>query len=152
MGVILGKGMAKGVYVLLIFLPEGKRIGVGKLGQFDFPRGYYVYVGSGLNNLNQRVERHRSRTKKLHWHIDYLLAHAELVDVWLCHTEDRLECRLNEDISRIEGAEVVAGGFGSSDCGCRTHLWRMGMWPPDERIGEGRDRFAQRMEACRPGS
>lgn len=33
------------------------------------------------------------------------------------------ECGLNLAISQKEGAEVVAKGFGSSDCNCPSHLY-----------------------------
>jgi uncharacterized protein YdeI (YjbR/CyaY-like superfamily) len=41
--------------VLVIFLPRAKMIRVGALGAFRFPRGYYVYIGSALNELSARV-------------------------------------------------------------------------------------------------
>ena len=43
----------------------------------SFKKGCYGYMGSALNGLEQRVRRHLSTQKKLHWHVDYLLASCE---------------------------------------------------------------------------
>jgi len=107
------------VYQLDIVLAADARIAVGRLGEFLFPAGRYVYTGSARRNLDARVRRHLSRDKKLRWHIDYLLAaeQAEVVGVRLF--EDG-ECAVNQ---ATEGV-VVAPGFGASDCrsGCGSHL------------------------------
>ena len=63
----------KGTYCLLIKIEKPSNIKVGKLGLISFRRGYYVYVGSALNNLEKRINRHLKAKKKKFWHIDYLL-------------------------------------------------------------------------------
>lgn len=107
------------VYQLDIVLAADARIAVGRLGEFLFPAGRYVYTGSARRNLDARVRRHLSRDKKLRWHIDYLLAaeQAEVVGVRLF--EDG-ECAVN----RVTEGVVVAPGFGASDCrsSCGSHL------------------------------
>ncbi len=47
---------------------------VGKLGEFFFPQGVYLYSGSarGLGGLSSRLQRHLLGSSKKHWHIDYL--------------------------------------------------------------------------------
>ena len=72
---------SKGTYALVLHLECTEEITVGKLGMFTFPAGYYLYVGSALGpgGLEARLARHRRRGKKLRWHIDYLLEHAQLV-------------------------------------------------------------------------
>ncbi len=109
-------------YQLLIEIAAPVRVVVGRLGCFDFPAGHYVYTGSARRNFAARVNRHLSPIKKMHWHIDYLLA-AEGVTVRevLCHTQT--ECVLNQ---QTEG-QIVVPGFGSSDChaGCGSHLKRL---------------------------
>lgn len=111
--------MSKGVYCLLIRLKSAKKIKVGKLGVFEFPQGYYIYTGSALNNLNARIARHFSKIKKKHWHIDYLLASAEIVDFFV---SQKKECELNRKIFKIQTAQMVVKKFGSSDCRCSSHL------------------------------
>jgi Uri superfamily endonuclease len=113
--------VVKGVYLLVINLKKNSKIKIGKLGKIAFPKGFYVYVGSALNNLQARVARHLSSKKKLRWHIDYLLAspNAEVEMVITRQTEKRIECEVNEIIQKF-GKPVEK--FGSSDCKCKSHL------------------------------
>ena len=98
------------------------QVRVGRLGAFDFPAGRYSYTGSALRNFEARVSRHLSSTKKMHWHIDYLLA-APGVRVREVRRYDEAECTVNQ---RIVG-ELTVAGFGASDCrsGCGSHLKRL---------------------------
>jgi sugar fermentation stimulation protein A len=114
-----------GVYQLYLRLRTRVRIQIGRLGAFEFPVGSYVYTGSALNGLERRIARHRRREKRLHWHIDYLLAHAEIERVLVFPTRERLECELNQRTMTEGGGQVVVPGFGSSDCRCKTHLLRI---------------------------
>ena len=106
-------------YQLVIRISRMIRIQVGRLGQFGFPAGRYVYTGSARRGLDARIRRHLSRAKRPHWHIDYLLAMhgVRITDV---STTDEPECTANQ---RTSGA-IVVQGFGSSDCtsDCRSHL------------------------------
>ena len=113
--------MNKGAYILLQRLPARVRLEIGRLGEIDFPKGYYAYVGSALNNLEKRIARHRLIEKPRHWHIDYLRPHARWIAAWRFESRDRLECRLNNRLMNSpEGRPVPR--FGSSDCKCRSHL------------------------------
>lgn len=109
-------------YQLLIEVAEPVRVGIGRLGVFDFPAGSYVYTGSALRNFEARVRRHCSTVKKMHWHIDYLLA-APGVRVHDVLRHDEPECLVNQ---RTAG-EIPVPGFGASDCrqGCGSHLKRL---------------------------
>ena len=114
--------MDGGIYNLIINLQSDTFIHVGKLGGFLFKKGYYVYTGSARKGLKARIERHARKEKTLHWHIDYLLNSATILDTKI-HTQGSLtECGVNERIFQIEGAEILAPGFGSSDCNCVSHL------------------------------
>jgi Uri superfamily endonuclease len=110
----------KGSYVLLIRVGSRKEIRVGKLGVLNFRPGFYAYVGSALNNLDKRIGRHLGSTKKMHWHIDYLLEKAEITEVFRIESPERLECGIAGKVS--ERLEPVPG-FGCSDCGCGSHLF-----------------------------
>ena len=48
-------------------LKEGK-IRIGSLGKITFKKGFYAYVGSAMNNLEKRVQRHL-RKKKNFYHL-----------------------------------------------------------------------------------
>jgi len=115
-----------GAYCLLIRFRRRQRLRVGRLGVFDFPAGFYVYCGSALGGLAARLRRHVRKAKRLHWHIDYLLASpaARIVETRTYPSERRLECVLARAVLATPGARVAAPGFGSSDCraGCPAHL------------------------------
>jgi len=143
-----------GTYALLVKLDKQERITIGKLGTFNFPAGYYLYVGSALGpgGLRARLARHlhsresSSRSKpgqtgqKLHWHIDYLLQRAQLVEVWSVASAERLECKWGQVARRLSGAQVPVQGFGSSDCRCPAHLIYFSARP-------SRQRFEQTLQA-----
>lgn len=109
-------------YQLLIEVTDTLQVRIGSLGLLEFPAGYYVYTGSALRNFEARVNRHLSKSKKLHWHIDYLLA-APGVEVREVRRLTERECVVNQ---RIAGG-IVAMRFGASDChsGCGSHLKRV---------------------------
>jgi len=114
----------KGTYALVLHLECGKEISIGKLGTFTFLAGYYLYVGSALGpgGLEARLTRHHRRDKKLRWHIDYLLEHVQLVEVWSAASTDRMECLWVQVAQELPGSEIPVPGFGSSDCRCPSHL------------------------------
>ncbi|MBM4038014.1 MAG: GIY-YIG nuclease family protein [Planctomycetes bacterium] len=115
-----------GAYCLVIRLEVDSVVEVGRLGRFRFAKGYYVYCGSAMNGLATRIARHQRRAKKLHWHIDHLLAlpAARLLASVPYPSTRRQECVLNQALQRRRGAMVPVAGFGSSDCanGCPAHL------------------------------
>ena len=111
-----------GVYHLILRLPEARALRIGRLGRFTFPAGCYVYTGSAMNGLERRLHRHRRHCKRLWWHIDHLLRAAELEGTVVIPTRRKIECGCNRQVLALPGAEVIAPGFGSSDCRCRTHL------------------------------
>jgi Uri superfamily endonuclease len=95
------------------------RIVAGALGSCNFSPGEYTYTGSARRNLEARVARHLSGTKKLRWHIDYLLIHPD-VEVISVETSPLPECHWNQ---QLQGS-IPVPGFGASDCRnhCGSHL------------------------------
>ncbi len=57
------KNPLRGVYCLIINLKEKSTIQVGKKGKINFEDGCYVYVGSALNSLTARINRHLGRRR-----------------------------------------------------------------------------------------
>ena len=111
--------MAYTTYQLHIDLSQSCTIEIGKLGEYRFPAGRYIYTGSAKRNFEARVSRHLRADKKLRWHIDYLLAssHVSVIEV----VRSRLpECVLNQSVQ----GTILVKGFGASDCvaGCGSHL------------------------------
>ncbi len=106
-------------YQLLIGLTAPQRIRIGRLGEFDFPAGRYVYTGSARRCLKARIARHLSASKKLHWHIDFLLA-AQAAQVLEVQRFQEDECWVN----RRTPGRILIPGFGAGDCRarCVSHL------------------------------
>jgi Uri superfamily endonuclease len=110
----------KGSYILLTELAAEENVLIGKLGYIFFPKAFYAYVGSAMNGLEARLARHLRKEKELHWHIDYLLKEAKLLEIILCPSEQRIECFLAQALAK-EFQSIP--GFGSSDCKCQSHLY-----------------------------
>jgi len=106
-------------YQLFINVTKEINLKVGKLGKFIFPVGSYVYTGSAKKNIDKRIERHFSKKKNLHWHIDYLL-NNDAVQIINTKKSQITECSLNK---KTKGT-IIINGFGSSDCNlsCKSHL------------------------------
>jgi Uri superfamily endonuclease len=136
-----------GTYVLLLRLRRAQRLRIGALGVFEFPPGWYVYVGSafGPGGLAARVARHARLAKRLRWHIDYLLPPAELYGVW-AGVGWRQECELTRRIASGSTARICAERFGASDCDCRSHLFYFVHRPDLRRYMAGAQWWSQ--QAC----
>jgi Uri superfamily endonuclease len=113
-----------GTYVLLLHLPVDTTLTIGKLGIFDFPAGWYGYVGSafGAGGLVGRLKHHLAPVVKLHWHIDYLRQAAEVKEVWLSPGRENHEQAWVDLMLAIPGAMVLTEGFGASDSDKESHL------------------------------
>ena len=113
----------KGIYCLCIENHKDQSIKIGALGETEFRKGYYIYVGSAKRNLSQRIARHQRFRKNLFWHIDYLRQYAEHCASLPVRASTDLECDIANATSRI--SDWTIGHFGSSNCGCRSHLFGM---------------------------
>ena len=138
-----------GVYVMVMHLDHDLDLEIGSKGMMHFKKGYYMYVGSAKANLTKRIERHKRKRKKMHWHLDYFRGHCEMIagvpirtsglplESWsLTHEpypsmpsmpdpdiEVSVECALADAVGAIAEWEVPK--FGSSDCDCTSHLFGM---------------------------
>ncbi len=117
-----------GLYLLILALRRGRVIKAGKLPENYFKSGCYLYVGRAKNSLRKRIERHLRKRKKRFWHIDYLLAKAELREVWVkAGLFD--ECGMARRLRRyLKSSTLSPKKFGASDCRCPGHL----VYVPDE--------------------
>lgn len=113
------KNLNTGAYNLVMSLGKDSRIKIGELGLIEFKKGYYVYTGSAMNNLDKRVSRHLSNNKKMHWHIDYFLKHAKVIKVKKYKCNVKQECDINKIFLDL-GQPIKK--FGCSDCRCVSHL------------------------------
>ncbi len=113
----------KGAYCLIIELKKDSSIKIGALGNIKFKKGLYCYVGSALNNLEKRVQRHLSKKKKLHWHIDYILLNknTSIKKVFYKQANKREECKIAKFVLKNSISSITK--FGCSDCKCKSHLF-----------------------------
>ncbi|MEW5747265.1 MAG: GIY-YIG nuclease family protein [Candidatus Thermoplasmatota archaeon] len=117
----------KGTYVIVMELPRDTRVKGGSLGTFDFPQGCYAYAGSAQAGIERRVSRHVTKHKTMRWHIDYLVAKVDVVSRLLIPFGGKdMECAVAKALMNVDGASVIAKGFGSSDCRCPSHLVYLG--------------------------
>lgn len=114
----------KGVYILLILIDGDVAVKIGSLGKIFFEGGFYAYVGSAQNSLEKRVARHFKKERRKFWHIDYLLEdeRTKIIEVFYKETEKGEECRI---ANKIRESNQPIKGFGSSDCGCKSHLFKI---------------------------
>lgn len=113
-------------YILVIKVDSFVRLLIGKLGYIDFKQGYYIYIGSARRTIQKRLLRHLAREKNRFWHIDYLLSFpspARVIDIWV--NPEPYECAISLEIFQSKIGQVVKNGFGSSDCRCPAHLFRI---------------------------
>ena len=133
----------RGTYIIVIYLLEYSKIEIGSLGEIDFAKGYYLYIGSAMGNigsttLENRVKRHFSKpkNKKIFWHIDYLLTNKKCVItcIYLIPSLNRLECIIAKEITEI--SDNFIKDFGSTDCECLSHLYYFQKFSGLTKIGE----------------
>jgi Uri superfamily endonuclease len=100
-------------------------IEIGRLGNFNFPKGYYAYAGSALGpgGLTSRIRHHLNPAYRAHWHVDYLRRKAVPEETWVCEQKKKREHQWASLLKNMKGSAALASGFGSSDCTCKTHLF-----------------------------
>ncbi len=110
-----------GTYILIIYNEKKQKIEIGNIGLITFDKGYYCYVGSALQNLSKRIERHKRKNKRFHWHIDYFLDKTKIYKALEIRGVDKLECEIALSLQKISDGSI--NNFGSSDCNCFSHLF-----------------------------
>jgi sugar fermentation stimulation protein A len=115
-----------GSYLIILEIQKKIEPEAGSLGRILFKPGWYVYAGSAMKNLAQRISRHQRKIRKQkHWHLDYLVPFAAGPIMALPILSYRnLECALARDLHALGGKPSI-NGFGSSDCKkhCPAHLF-----------------------------
>lgn len=121
-----------GSYLLVLENRESKYIAVGRLGRIRFEKGYYVYVGSGMNGVDHRIARHYRKKKAIHWHIDYITPrHMQIVRCYTIRGTSRVEDEITVRMEVICSHSIE--GFGSSDSPRRSHLFYFPRPPQQQR-------------------
>ncbi len=112
--------LMKGSYLLFIKLDNDMTIKYGINKKNFFKKGYYVYVGSALNSIENRIARHLRSNKNKHWHIDYLLNYGKILNIFYKEKNYKEECRI---AGLLKNKFLSIDDFGSSDCKCKSHLF-----------------------------
>ena len=112
----------KGTYALFLHIPCDTTVRIGSLGESTFYEGHYCYVGSAMAGLDQRLNRHLSKDKRLRWHIDFLTIMSDDMYAYESSGDFIEECDL-ANLLTDSGAIPAVEGFGCSDCDCHTHLF-----------------------------
>ena len=120
-GFIAQEAQDRGAYLAIFHAGAALTLSAGGLGEISLAPGYYTYVGSAMRGLDARVARHRRRRKRMHWHVDYLRAATDVVEMLPIRSSLRQECEIANDLGRWMTRSVP--GFGCSDCDCETHLF-----------------------------
>ena len=131
--------------MLIIYVSEGLKTVVGRLGRIYFRKGNYIYIGSAKDCLDARLRRHLMKDKKTYWHIDYFLKdeRAKISQIWTI--VKLIECETANIFNRSTFTETVKKGFGSSDCRCLTHLFYLKDNEKTEEVLKEKG-FSRRME------
>ena len=114
-----------GTYALILPAASTRSIMVGKLGTLKIKPGFYLYVGSafGPGGLKARIEHHLNSSSRPHWHMDYLTVYLHPHEVWYSYDREHRIHQWVKILAGTKGATIPIEGFGSSDCGCRSHLY-----------------------------
>ena len=113
--------MNSGLYFLLIRLKKSCELTIAGKG-VTVLRGYYIYTGSAQKNLASRIERHCRKEKKKHWHIDYLLEFAEVIDVKILPNIPQEKEVIYAEKWLTIADFVPVKKFGASDSTAESHL------------------------------
>ncbi|MGM0593196.1 MAG: GIY-YIG nuclease family protein [Pseudomonadota bacterium] len=121
----------KGSYALILHAGTRREVAAGRVGTVQLEPGYYLYCGSafGPGGVAARTRHHRRISERPHWHMDYLRPHLKLLEIWYTLDSVNREHLWTAQLLALRGASLPFAGFGASDCGCRSHLVRLGYKP-----------------------
>lgn len=109
------------LYAFYLKVECDRNIEIGRLGNYYFEKGIYIYVGSAKRNIVARINRHKQVDKVQKWHFDYLRPYGTVLKIITYETSIG-ECQLAEKIRKEDGGIFPIKRFGSSDCKCYSHL------------------------------
>ena len=132
-----------GTYALHLWLCHPQCAQIGKLGEFNFLPGDYLYIGSALGpgGLQARLSRHLRGESHHYWHIDWLRAITEVVGFYYLMKSSHSECLWSQALLDYPGVSVPVPRFGASDCrtsgkSCAAHLVRFESGMHTDNVGE----------------
>lgn len=129
-----GPSEVPGTYVVFLHLPRAAPgLTIGDLGTFDFPPGFYAYLGSafGPGGVRKRTHRHLTRrSDRPRWNVDHLKPLCTPVAVWWTHDRRKVEFDWAGLLASLPGADFPADKFGAADNrSAKAHLVRFDRMP-----------------------
>lgn len=118
--ILKNNNLDNGNYLIVMKHKKFETIATGALGYVNYPEGFYVYVGSAMNSLSKRIQRHQRKRKKYHWHIDYILDKMNIVKIFPIHQNKNREHEIASKLMEI--ADSYISKFGASDSPLKSHL------------------------------
>lgn len=123
----------KGSYLLVFYNDQSFKKIIGALGEREFKKGYYVYVGSAMQALDKRINRHLRKNKKIRWHLDHISPDLmKPVKTYPIRRQDRIEEALARGLLDICDSYVM--DFGASDSGLPSHFFYFSSRPYRRRF------------------
>ncbi|BBE31228.1 endonuclease [Tepiditoga spiralis] len=114
--------MNSGTYLLLVEIERDIEVKI-KRKEIKIKKGKYLYVGSAMKNLHQRVGRHISFKEgdyKKHWHIDSLLENGKVLFSIIIpdgiYKEEKFSKKFNNNFNSIKN-------FGATDLKTDSNLF-----------------------------
>ena len=122
----------QGIYTLVIKVNDIIRVTIRKKN-FILDKGIYFYNGSALGktmNIENRINWHLRKSKKIHWHIDKVTTTSQSEIIQIVYSDNpknmRGECIISQEMAKSQKFTVPIAGFGASDCKnkCPAHFFR----------------------------
>lgn len=106
-----------GIYILEIKALKPFFIHHPKFSSVKLLPGFYFYIGSAQKNLLSRLNRHLSKKKKLHWHIDFVTSNpqVEIQRIFVLANANQNFEPLTAKFFINKNYKIPLEGFGSSD-------------------------------------
>jgi len=138
-----------GTYAVILQADRVQEIAIGRFGVLAIQTGIYVYIGSafGPGGLAARVGRHWRGGDVRRWHIDYLRAVTQPLEVWTTVDPTPREHVWANVMRELSGAMVPMAGFGASDCDCEAHLFYFAAMPS---LAQFRRRYTAQAKLIQP--
>lgn len=128
-----------GTYILILYLPENTRLTLDSGETYDFPAGYYAYVGSASasEGLAERIKYHLSPVESPDSALDYLQQVTHVEEIWLSSSPVSRKHAWADLLIGIPGSLTIIEDFETEDCDCDTHLFYFEVRPMLEDFAVG---------------
>jgi len=123
----------QGIYTLIIKVNDDMIRFTIRNKEFTLESGIYCYNGSALGkstNIENRINWHLKKQKKVHWHIDRVTVNQQSEIIQIVFSESKREiqgeCLVSQEMAKNPKFTVPIPKFGASDCknNCPAHFFK----------------------------